>query len=431
VALSLGGTALLAVLVAAAGRVPPRAVWPVVVVASLVIGLLANIQTYAFLTASFLLAGTAAAAALVRQRSWRGLVVSAVALVAVLLVGPWSADAVSPLATLALGLLPTVPGLWILARATRWRVLWCVAAAGLGALPQVASTVLGLAGDDPFLVYREASSKNLGVPVGQGLTSAVAMLALMALVLVAGLIRRRTLWVAVPGAFALVWVLLATNDRWGANQEPYRFWLDTLVLAAVVMIPLVVWVASEAFRRAAAVPGPADRPADAEVAAPQLQEWSARGRRVFAGGLVVSILVAGLWSYDFVPFRTSVTSMGYIPLYGQQYVAQRELAKQTDGSLVLPDACIDPVIFKATWGGPVAFYHLGLAWPTHRADLDDVITGRSSGVLDPEAARRADVGWIVRDPACPVNVTDDVDATLVATYPVEGGGSRELWRIDH
>jgi hypothetical protein len=335
------------------------------------------------------------------------------------------------LATLALGLLPTLPGLWILARLTRWRVLWCVAAAGLGALPQVASTVLGLAGGDAFLLYREASSQNLGVPLGQGLTSAVAVITLMALVLVAGVLRRRTLWASVPAAFGLVWVLLASNDLWGANQEPYRFWLDTFVLSAVVTVPLAVWVASEAFRRTGAVPGPADRPVDHEIAPPCLEEWSVRGRRVVTGGLVVSVLVAALWSYDFIPFRASVTSMGYIPLYGQQYVAQRELANRTDGSLVLPDACIDPVIFKATWGGPVAFYHLGLAWPTHRDDLDDVITGRSRGTLDPAAARRADVGWILRDPGCPVDVTDDVDATLVATYPVEGGGSRELWRIDH
>lgn len=444
VALSLGGTALLAVLVTAAGRVPRRAAWPVVVSASLVVGALANIQTYSFLTSTFLLAAATAAVAIVRERAWRALALSAGLVVVPLVAGPAVADAVSPLATLALGLLPTLPGLWVVARLTRWRVLWSAGAVALGALPQVASTVLGLAGGDPFLVYREASSKDLGVPLGQGLTGAVAMLALMTLVVVAGVVRRRTLWVAVPSAFALTGLLLATNDRWGANQEPYRFWLDTFVLSAIVLVPLVTWVASDALRRSATEAGPADRPvgvgdgadrADAadgaaDDHAPRLEEWTRRSRRVLVGGLAASVVVTALWSWDFVPFRSSVTSMGVIPLYGQQYVAQRELADRTDGSLVLPDACIDPAIFKATWGGPVAFYHLGLAWPTHRDALDEVIDGRSDGWLDPEDARDADVGWILRDPGCLVDVTDDLDATLVGTYPVEGGGFRELWRID-
>lgn len=431
VALGLGGAALLAILVAAGGRIPSPAVWPTVMGASLVIGLLANVQTYAFLTSSFLLAGSAAATALYRQRAWARLWFSAALLVLVLLLGSAWGDKVSPLFMLAAAMVPSVPGLLLLNRLTRWRTSWCVAAAGLGALPQVASTVLGLRSGDPFLVYREASSKDLGVPAVQGLVAGGAVLLLMAIVVVAGLVRRRSLWVGVPSAFALVWGLLATNDRWGANQEPYRFWLDTLVLAATVMIPLVVWVSAEGLQRSGAVPGPADRAVVGQLICAQDGEWDRRSRSILAGALVLGVLLAAAWSWDFVRFRSAVSSLGYVPLYSQPYVAERELADRTDGSLVLPDACIDPAIFKATWGGPVAYYNLGLAWPSQRKALDRVLIGRLRGSLDVGAVRRAHVGWILRDPSCAVNVTRDVGASLVATYPLDGGGSRELWRINH
>lgn len=430
VALSLGGTALIALLLVAAGRVPARAVWPVALGASLLVGILANIQTYSFLTTSYTLVAATAAIGLARSRSWKMLALTGALLVLVLATGPLVADAVGQLAVLVYGMVPALPGLVLVLRATRWRGLWCLALVALGALPQVGATALGLANEDPFLVYREASSSQLGVPLGAGLFAALAVVPALVVVIVAGVRRRRVVWIAVPSALVVLWVFLAANDKWGANQEPYRFWLDLYVLVATLIVPLLAWVVADALTDRAAVRSLADRPVEPAAVAPVLGPWSRPGRLALVGGLVVSLVVAGVWSYDFRLFRTSVTAAGYIPLQGPAYRAQVALADQTDGALVLPDACVDPMIFKSTWGGPVAYYNRGLAWPDNKADLDIAIDARAPGNLDQEAAMRAGIGWILVDPNCATDLTAGLDAHRVATQDYEGGGSWELWKLD-
>ena len=430
VALSFGGTALIALLLVAAGRVPQRAVWPVALVASLVVGLLANIQTYSFLTTSYTLVAATAAVGLVRTRSWRALALTGVLLVLVVTTGPLVADAVGQLAVLVYGMVPALPGVFLVLRATRWRALWCVGLVALGALPQVAATALGLAGEDPFLVYREASSTQLGVPLGGGVFAALAVIPAIVLVIVAGVRRRRVLWVAVPSALAVLWVYLAANDKWGANQEPYRFWLDLYVIIGTLVVPLLAWVVAEALGSRAAEPGLADRPAEPEQTAPVLGPWSRPGRLAVIGGLALVVVVAGVWSYDFRLFRSSVSAAGYIPLDGPGYQAQVDLADETDGGLVLPDACVDPMIFKSTWGGPVGYYNKGLAWPDNKDDLDIAINARAPGNLDQAAAMRAGIRWLLVDTSCETDLTEGLDAHRVAARDVEGAGSWELWKLD-
>ncbi|MDC7123246.1 hypothetical protein OMK64_17085 [Cellulomonas fimi] len=492
VALSLGTSALLLLLLVAAGRVPRRLVWPAVVVACVVVGLLANIQTYSFLVVTYVLATGTAAVGLVRARAVRAGIVTAGLVVVVLLAGPLVADVAGQLAVVVFGMLPTVPGLLLVGRATRWRAVWGLVALAVAASPQVLATAGGLVQDDPFLVYREASSTDLGVPLGTGLFAALGVLPALAVITVAGIRRRRVLWAALPPALALLWAYLASNDHWGANQEPYRFWLDSLVVISALTLPLLAWVVSDAFSREPDRLGPADRPtavpvgagrteslATADAAAvhrpaddvpvddpaddradedrragagvgvaagddglashdddaasrvpgPDTSPWSGRSRALVGVATGASLVVAGVWSYDFTLFRTTVTEWGYVPLTAEPYQAQVDLASQTDGGLVLPDGCVNPMIFKSTWGGPVAFYNLGLAWPDHKDDLDVAIAARTEGGLDEEAALRAGIRWLLVDPGCEIDLTEGTDAVLVDRATYAGGGAWELWRL--
>ncbi len=426
VALCVAGVALLTLLLVAAGRVPRRAQWPLAVAACLAVGLLANVQTYSFLVSVFVLAGVTAAVGLVRSPSrWSGAVTLGL-LVLVLALGPSIADRVGPLATLAAALLPALPGLLAVGRATRWRALWCAAAVAVGAAPQVLATVVGIVGDDPFLLYRDSSSNDLGVPWGSGLLAAAGVVPALVLVAVVGWRRRKVLWAAVPAALAVVWVLLAGNDRWGANQEPYRFWLDTYVLVAVVIVPLGAWVAAELWDQSSTVAAPVDASAPRPL--------SRRGRLTGLVAVVAVIAVAGASSADWPRFRRSVTANGYIQLVTSPYAAASELAEKTDGGLVLTDTCLDPLFFKVNWGGPVAAFNRGLAWPAEVDAVEVVLAARAAAQVDEGAAAQAGVRWVITNTVCVPTLAVPADAVQVASLDFAADGSStagtvRLWRL--
>lgn len=460
VALSLGGTALILLLLVAAGRIRGRAAWVVAVLACFVVGALAAIQTYSFFVVTFTLLFSGAAVGLVRSRSRAGAVWSAALLVLVLVAGPVVGREISQLSVLLLAVVPAAPGLLLLGRALGWRVLWCVGALGVGAAPQILATAWGLLQEDPFLVYREASSTDLGVPWTNGLVAAAGVLPALALVVVAGVRRRRTLWVAVPSALALLWVYLATNDLWGAGQEPYRFWLDMYVLVAVLVVPLLAWVVVEGLSGAVPEPTPADRPVASATAdpaaAPAPQSgtdaaadgepggatsatpagaapapWPTRDRQVLAGATVVALVVAAVWSVsDFRLFREGVTSAGYVTLAGDVYLTAGAMADERGDDLtVMTDACLDPTILKGTWPGPVAFYNRGMAWPDRKADVDAAMGGIGTGELDTDAALRAGIGWLLVDRDCSVPLTEG-DGLTLADERTAGTQTIQLWRIE-
>ena len=425
VALCLAGVALLGLVVVGAGRVPARAVWPVALAACFVIGFLANIQTYSFLVSTFLLAGGAAAVGLTRAPSRRGAASTVGLLAVVIVVGPLARQHVGPLAALAFGLLPAVPGLLTLARSTTWRVVWCAVAVGLGASPQVGATLLGLANNDPFLTYRESSSQGLGVPWVTGIVAAGAVLPAIALVIAVGWKTKRTLWVALPSSGAVVWALLALNDHWGANQEPYRFWLDTYVVIATVLVPLVAWVAVDVWSRRRSPDGPVD-------VAPRALGRTAR--LVAVAALVLAVGSAGFSSIDWLRFRSDVSSAGYLKLSTPRYVEAANIASAVGDGQVLTDLCLDPLFFKVNWGGAVAGFNRGLAWPDHVDALDAVLHARATGVVDEANARTAHVQWLITSTACAPAITVPAGAVRVASgeYAADGAdpaGTVVLWRL--
>ncbi|GHS88231.1 hypothetical protein AGMMS50218_11750 [Actinomycetota bacterium] len=428
VALCVAGVALLALLLVASGRVPHRLVRPLSLAACLTVGLLASVQTYSFLVSVFLLAGCAAAIGLVRAPARRDLAWTGVLLVLVLAAGPFLAEHVGPLATLAAALLPALPGLLSLVRVTgRW-VLWCAAAVVAGAAPQVLVTVFGILGDDPFLLYRDSSSRDLGVPWPTGLLAAGAALPALVLVAVVGWRRRAVLWAALPVALAVVWALLATNDRWGANQEPYRFWLDTYVLVAVLLVPLGTWVAVDTWARRTAATEPAARPGAT------VRPLSRRGRVVTLGAVLAVVAVAAASGPDWLLFRQAAAAEGYLRLAAPQYVAAAQLADETGGGLVLTDTCLDPLFLKATWGGPVAAFNRGLAWPDHLEAIEVTLAARAAGVVDESAAGQAGVRWVLTSTACSTSLAlpDDVVRVGALDFAADGpdaAGTVALWRL--
>ena len=133
-----------------------------------------------------------------------------------------------PLVLLVLAMAPALPGLFLLWRQVGRVVLFAVLGYGLAAAPQVVLTLAGILGGDAFLSFRTGSANDLSVRPVDGLVAASPVLLPVLLVLAAGIRYREPLWVAVSGGGAAAWFVAATNDVWGANQEPYRMYLNSL-----------------------------------------------------------------------------------------------------------------------------------------------------------------------------------------------------------
>lgn len=355
---------------------------------------------------------------------------------------------VSPLASLVLGVIPAAPGVvWVL-RGTGWRGLWCVGAVVAGAAPPVLATVGGLLRHDPFLLYRESSTSGLGVPGTQGVIGAMGALALLAFVLAVGIVTRSSVWIALPIGLVVCWAWVAENDVWGANQEPYRFWLDGYVLVAVLAVPLVAWAAVETLGgeragRVGRTSGPAVASAQDE-GQPQMEvaglaalpASAVRARRWVSVALVLVVGVTATWSVEFLSFRRDVADWGYVPLTHPFYRASNELLAQTGGEMVAVGGCIDTIIVKVTWGGPIAYYNRGLAWPDEKEAIDMVARARrDSDDFDAPLAVRAGLRWFLVDPACAVDMLEHADTVLVdeRTIVLDGDstpvGTVELRRL--
>ncbi|MDQ1609998.1 MAG: hypothetical protein QOE16_2730, partial [Microbacteriaceae bacterium] len=240
--LCLGGAALLLLVLAWSWAKRPWVRIVLASVASLMIGITANVQTYSFLIVVFVAVYVVGAYGIVtaRRRWWLALV--SLALVGVLfIVGPLIAHDAGPLATLFLGLVPAFPGLIVVAIRSRGLLVLFIGLSVLAAAPQVVGTALGIVNHDPFLTYRVVSSNQLGVGFS-GILGSLALLLPLLGILAAGIWRRSALWVAYPVGVLASWVIVSSNDIWGANQEPYRFWLDTFVMVCMTILPFAVMV---------------------------------------------------------------------------------------------------------------------------------------------------------------------------------------------
>jgi hypothetical protein len=375
----------------------------------LVLGGLANVQTYSFIAAIYLLAFGLATWVILRGRHIVLAVLSAALIPVVFLLGPAVADAGGQLPALVFGLLPAVPGMIALIVKSRgWMLLYGVAVV-LGAAPQVVGTVNGIVTGDPFLAYRVASNSKLGVPVDIGLISGLALIVPLAVIGIAAVVRRRPIWGAYALGGALAWVLLGTNDVWGANAEPYRLYMDVFFLLAATIVPVLVMVFSGLW----SVRTPE---AQAELFAPATPHAGrhaiVRPRRaratmsrwlvIVAAPLVVGVAAVSLTDW-WVFYRSDVAAALMVTDTAKDRAATQlavQSAREHPDTLIMVDFCIDPRVLKVNSGVPVAYYHLGMAWPTEYDAVATIVSSRLGGNLDREAAVTANATQVLTDSEC-------------------------------
>lgn len=427
-----------------------RKAFAVVIIASAVIGALANVQTYSFLTAVYLAIYVAAAVGILRYGNWRHIIVSLGLLVAVVLGGTTVASILGPLATLVAGLAAALPGFFVLLLKHKKPVITAGLAAALTASPTIVGTLLGLADKDDFLTYREASSTALGVPFGTGLLAAVVPLLMLTLILSAGIAFRSKAWQAFAIGAGTAWALAASNDVWGANQEPYRFWIDSFTIVTAAAVPILcqimvrVWnVGMEQVRAQRNLP-PTRHLRFAEFA----HIWS-RPQVVVIGTVCFALLGAIIMSFaDYSKFSGYVHSQGTEKFDNSQGIAieatvaplvedESPLRIQTSregqaAELLLGDPCINPFQLKTLTGIPTAFYNLGLAWPKNEQDMREVLKQRLVGSFAQSHARDAGIGYVLTDSSCSAGWQSQVNATRVSETPYSTDGKLAtitLWKL--
>jgi hypothetical protein len=442
-ALSLGSAALVLLLALLLRRgATNRSRFVMGIIAALVFGLLANVQTYSFLTIAYIAGyGVAAYALASTRRRW--LIIPSVALVPVVfLVGPPVANHVSQLVTLVIGMIPTVPGLVDLIIRSRGKFAIFLGVAVLAASPQVVGTWLALRAGDPFLTYRVASTKDLGVGIVAGVLAATALAIPLILILIAGVLRRNAIWIGYSIGASIAWILVAGNDRWGANQEPYRFWIDGFAIVAMTIVPVALSVAftylaaaKEQSSDALIDPTPRisrtqDAPVDSVVAASPVTR---RTRRIVIGAAVASLLVAALSASDWAHFYYDASKT---TLWTFADPSDRALARVVSGvssGVVLTDPCVDPVTLKTVSGVAVEYFNFGMAWPANETRAEDVITARSENVLKLTSLRFVGVKWLVTQSSCSAKWPSKYGASLTKVKTTSfGHGSGDqytLWQI--
>lgn len=409
--LSLAAIAISSLLLAARPRrsMTQRRRAVMVLAAAALLGLLANIQTYSFFTGVLIAAVFAAAWSVQRYRSFGWLAGALVGVGVALLAAPAIATVTGPLPVYGILLLAILPAAIPLVRAHPRLAVSAGAISAAFASPQVARTMVGLAQGDPFLAYRQASTEGLGVPLGAGLLGALPLLLVGLVCAVAMRGRKQFALVSLLTALGAGWILMAANDRWGFDQEPYRFWLQFEVLSALLLAVALAWALAEARR----------------MALPRLVAVVALGA---AAAVTWSASVA-----DLPGFWRFADGAGVVVADDDRARAIRGLLGGHDG-LVASSQCLDPRVLKLIWPGPVAFYNAGLAWPQDEPAFRTFQDEGRRSTERPDALRAAGVEYVMTDSACPSDWRFGSDQSVVAfatqDYAGPGGPGRlTLWFV--
>jgi hypothetical protein len=377
--LCLGASAI-ALTIFSLGRV--RASRPLrvsmLVASAFIIGLLANIHTYAFFLSIAVFIGFWGIYGLSRASTRTPLWWSLGILVFGLVGGSFLRGFVGELPVFALMMGAAIPGLLVLARKHAYVAIFMLLALGVGAAPQVLLTTWGIISGNEFLSYRVGQSSDLGVGVFDFLIIGSPILALF-LFNVFALRHRAPLYLmAALYSWFIGFVLLTFNNVWGFGQEPYRFWIDGVFLGIAIMAittPLAIRSLTKA-------------PLNPLVTG-------------FSAALALSLFAASLWNIG--GFRLEVKNSGVIDLNSAQLTAVETLSQSIEGEAALfsSEPCIDPRLLKITTLKPVAFYNLGMAWPENRSEIDVVLENASAGILDVPALKSAGVTHLFTDSSCP------------------------------
>jgi hypothetical protein len=376
--------------------------------AGLMLGLIANIQTYSFLTLTAITLWIAAVGGLLRSRSRKivGLTVALVALIAV--VAPLIRDSVGALPIYVLMLVPTLPGIWALVKGRMPFAFAGLIFFLLGAAPQVMWMAVGTLDQDPFLTYRVDQSGELGIPLWAFLLYGSPVLLTWAAILRVQIARKGTKEIALLVGWFVAFVLLSFNNSWGFGQEPYRFWINSVIV--------FVFIAALTLPRA------------------ELSRYFSTRSAAILSTLAVVLVAASFWNVG--AFRAYVSSQGNIDFNSTQLQGIAELVSENNSGegLVTAEPCINPRHLKVATGVPVAFYNLGLAWPEKKNEIDDVIAAGDTGVLDTDLMRSAGISYLLTDSSCPtawdpstrMGVTEIAQTNYLVDADVK---TLTLWRL--
>ncbi|MFJ3472246.1 hypothetical protein ACIPJ1_04875 [Microbacterium maritypicum] len=406
----------------------------VTLIAAALVGMLSSFQTYSFLTFTYLLAYGAAIAAIVfvRARRKTTIVAAVVMLAVVFIAGPLVADRFGQLPTLMFGLLPAFPGLVSAIVRTRGLVALAGTVAVLTAAPQVLFTLGGMVSGDPFLTYRVASNHQLGVVSWQALLSATPVLIPLILTLILAFRLRDRLTITLATTALFVLPFLSVNDIWGANAEPYRFWIEGLLVGGVFALFGLARLSTRVAR------------ADAEAAD---RAKNAPEKTLLVAAVVLSIVAWGASVPDWVnSVRDGTMQASWNPSTERESAIAamaREGSLDASTGLLVTERCVDNRTAKVTSGSPFAYYHLGMAWPADKDDIDDIISARDAGTLDFEAMESSDTRFVLTDSNCATDwealYADRFERVSSADYRLsdgevlldgaQGDGRITLWRV--
>jgi len=383
-----------------------------VVIAAAILGLLANVQTYSFFTGTSLAIAFLTAYALFTRPSRVRLAATVSTVAAVLLLGTLIAGVTGPLPLFGLLLLATLPAYWPLLKDNLTVSLAAAAAFGIAASPQVIRTALGLATGDDFLGYRQASTEDLGIDIGPALLGALPLLLIAAALAVAALTRPRTdqarALLAALTALAVGVAVMSTNDLWGFDQEPYRFWLQYSIVGLLSLSTLLPW----AWQRR-----PSTDPNTARAAI----------------ALTAAAAVAwGVALVDVFAFRDYARSEGVIAMqddYAQTLTRLVGPDPQDGPGLYLSSACFDPQRLRLITGAPVSFFNRGLAWPAKKNELDQILDPGRVAVSDPVQVAAADIAYVITDSSCEGEWAYQDARIQPERIEPYAGGTLTLWRV--
>ncbi|MBX7445442.1 MULTISPECIES: hypothetical protein [unclassified Arthrobacter] len=422
------------------------------IVCGAAVGVLANVQTYSFLTAVYLLVYVTGAYGLLKYgRKWH-VAVSLGLLAGVLLGGTTIAATAGPLVTLMAGLLAAAPGFWLILLRYKVPVAAGCGSLALAASPTILGTLLGLADKDDFLTYRELSSNALGVPLWTGLLGSLVPLLMLTLIFLAGLTQGNKTWLSFSLGAVVAWPLVATNDLWGANQEPYRFWIDSFTIVTAASVPVFcqvavrswhIWRGAWVSQHLVAYPdGESPLNADKDARFGRLQAIMA------ATGCIAVVIALGVSVSDYSKFSDYVHAYGTASFNDPQALAIKTAAlplteagsdlrvsvdaRGQASELVMFDPCISPFRVKALTGLPTAFYNLGLAWPRNEKDIREILVQRSKGLFAQPIAQKVDIRYVLTDTGCPSGWQGQINGAKISEASYSNGGQPAtitLWKI--
>ena len=328
-------------------------------------------------------------------------------------------DSPGGLAYYAIGVLPIAYLLLSFAVKNFYPAMLAGASFVAGILPQLLPTLKAILANDAFLAYRETSSQgNLNVPFVDGVIAAAPFLILIAVIVCHTLatntpnknLKRSLALGCLYGFFMLSW-----NNVWGFQQEPYRLWLNTLTLSALILSPLFAEALVGAFK--------------------VLRRVNLHRFHRFGTASLLALFMA-LYVNALPGFTVFANSVQFINVDTPDLRRQLSLINSTDyagsGALLLLDpGCrrISPLILKTAAEVNVAYYRLGMAWPDNKALLDKLKHQLETGAeLQAGDLTAANIFGVLTHSQCPPP-TFQADAAEIVREPDSGVGADDYYAL--